>query len=289
MTFAGPRRTVSYTRLPPGQYRFRVSATNDGTWTEAASFEFAVAPPFYRAPWFIAASVLAVLALMAAAWQLRLRALRHQHALVIAERARVSREIHDTLLQNLAAIGMELETIVHELHPAERGGRDALRRLRRQVGHSLREARDFVVALRQNGTFKSRGLAEALRDLADHASTTRGAQVSIAVNGESRRCDPDVELQLLRICQEAINNALRHGRASEIQIAVDVGPHVVALRVTDNGSGFAIDDSDGAADGEHLGLLGMHERAERLGGQLTISSTRGSGTIVSAVVPLEAQ
>ena len=290
-TFAGPRRTAAFAKLAPGRYRLRVSATNDGTWTEAALFDFAVAPPFYRTSGFIAANGLVIVGLLAAAWQIRLRAVRHQHALVIAERALVSREIHDTLLQNLAAIGMELESIGHELHPTDGGGRDAVRRLQRQVGHSLREARDLVVALRKNGTFKSRGLADAVRELADSATARRGAHVSVHVNGREERCPPDVELQLLRICQEAMNNALRHGRAGDIQIAIDMEPDAVSLTVTDNGSGFAIDDAGAArgAGGEHLGLLGMHERAERVGGRLTITSAPGAGTVVSAVVPLEAQ
>jgi signal transduction histidine kinase len=288
-TFAGSRRSASFSKLPPGQYRLRVSATNDGTWTEAALFDFVVPPPFYRTSWFVAAALLLVSAVVASAWQLRLRGVRGQHALVMSERARVSREIHDTLLQNLAAIGMELDTIGRELSPREVGGRDAVRRLQRQVGHSLREARDLVVALRQNGTFKSRGgLADAVRDLADNAASTRGARISVDVNGLSeRQCDPDVELQLLRICQEAINNALRHGRATEIQIVIDAMPRELALTVTDNGAGFATNGGPSGHDAEQLGLLGMHERAERVGGRLTITSAPGAGTTISAIVPVE--
>jgi signal transduction histidine kinase len=260
-----------------------VSATNSGTWTDATSWEFTVRPPFYRRGWFAAAASLALLVLVGAAWQLRLRAVRRQHALVLAERAHVSREIHDTLLQNLAAIGMELETIVHELGESQRSGRESLRRLQRQVGHSLREARDLVVTLRHNATLTSNGLVESLRELAVEGSAARRAEVTIEVAGQPRRCSPDVELQLLRIAQEAVNNARRHGRATAIRVIVEFGSDALSLRVTDDGSGFV--PSGGSDEIEHLGLLGMEERADRIGARLTITSTPLGGTTVATIVP----
>jgi signal transduction histidine kinase len=80
---------------------------------------------------------------------------------------------------------------------------------------------------------------------------------------------------------------LRHGRASEIRIVIDLTPREVALKVTDNGTGFATNGGPAGDDAEHLGLLGMHERAERVGGRLTITSVPGAGTTISAIVPME--
>jgi signal transduction histidine kinase len=150
----------------------------------------------------------------------------------------------------------------------------------------MKEARDLVVALRGTGISKAPGLVETLRGLFDHAHVTRGVNVSLTVDGQARRCSADVELQLMRICQEALNNAIVHGGATTIEVVLAFRGTEVALRVTDNGCGF--DVGAGPADGlEHLGLLGMQERAERIGALLTIHSTPGGGTIVEVVAPVE--
>jgi len=284
-TQAGRRRTVSYENLPPGRYRFLVSATSDGVWTEAAAWSFAVAPPVYRRSWFFAVAAFGTGLLVGAAWWLRLAALRRQYALVFEERTRVSREIHDTLLQSLAAIGVELETIASQLYTREDHAPESLRRLRRQVGHSLRDARDSVWGLRHHKIGRH-GLVDALRDLAEAATTMGHARVELTVDGRPRQCSAEVELQLLQICREAVTNAVRHGRATHIHIVVDFRLDAVVLTVSDNGSGFVVEDrASGDPLGEHLGLLGMRERAERIRGRLQITSSPGQGTIVEAAAP----
>ena len=281
----GVRRRVSYAQLPAGQYRFRVSATYDGIWTDGQSWEFTVARPFYLSAWFLVAAGLMTFASVAGAWWLRIRAVRQRYALVFAERALVSREIHDTLLQNLAAIGIELEAVLRQLEPRTAGA-EALRRLKHQAAHAVTEARDLVVALRRTGISKAPGLVETLRAISAHTTATRAACVSLSVEGATRRCSADIELQLMRICQEAVNNAMVHGHASAIEIVLAFTETDVGLRVSDNGCGFDVDAEP--ADGmEHLGLLGMQERAERIGARLSIRSTPGAGTIVEVVGPAE--
>jgi signal transduction histidine kinase/ligand-binding sensor domain-containing protein len=282
---AGSRRNVSYAQLPSGSYRFRVSATYDGVWTDGEAWEFTVASPFYLSGWFLSLSALMLIALVTGAWWLRIRAVQQRYALVFAERALVSREIHDTLLQNFAAIGIELEAVLRQLDPGAFGV-DALRRLQHQAAHSLKDARDLVVALRRTGLSQAPGLVEALRGIAAHTTAARATRVSLTVAGAARRCSADVELQLLRICQEAINNSIVHGGASAIELAVTFTAEEVTLRVSDNGRGFAADAEP--ADGqEHLGLLGMQERAERIRARLSIRSTPGAGTIVEVTGPVD--
>ena len=285
---AGARRSASYERLPSGQYRFRVSTTNDGIWTEAASWEFAVAPPFYFSRWFLALGALTMAGLVSGAVWLRVSTMHQRYSLVLAERALVSREIHDTLLQGVAAISMELEATARRLDPSQSASLESLRRLRHQAAHLLGEARDLAVALRQSGMSNVPGLAETLRTLARHITTTRGVDVQFTSSGRGEtRCSGDVELQLLRICQEAINNAIRHGHASVIVITLDFKASTVVLRVSDNGCGFTPDGEHAAADGEdHLGLLGMSERAARVRGQLTLTSSPGAGTLIEIIVPV---
>jgi signal transduction histidine kinase/ligand-binding sensor domain-containing protein len=287
----GARRSVSYEHLPSGQYRFRVSATTDGIWTDAASWEFAVAPPFYRSRGFLAFSVLTVAGLIAGASWLRVRTMHARYSLVFAERALVSREIHDTMLQGFAAIGMELEAIARRLDPSQTSSLESLRRLRHQAAHSLGEARDLAVALRQSGMSRVPGLAETLRIFAEHTTTTRGVDVQFTIHGRAdMRCSGDVDLQLLRICQEAVNNAIRHGRATEMTITLEFKASGVVLRVGDNGCGFTTGVEPPAADGkDHLGLLGMKERAARVRGHLTITSAPGAGTVIEVVVPVSSR
>ena len=285
---AGSRRSVSYPQLPSGRYRFRVSATNDGIWTDGPPWEFAVAPPFYLSAWFLSLCVVATLAAIAGAWWLRMQTVKQRYALVFAERALVSREIHDTLLQSLAAIGIELEAARRQLDPGQTATIEALRRLQHQAAHSLGEARDLVVALRKTGVAKAPSLVETLREIAAHTTATRGANASLVVTGTVKRCSGDVELQLLRICQEALNNALVHGRASEIAIVLDFQPDRMVLRITDNGCGFVVDAAAESTDGkEHLGLLGMRERGSRIGAELTITSAPASGTTIELVAPYD--
>jgi signal transduction histidine kinase/ligand-binding sensor domain-containing protein len=288
--YAGQRREVTYANLPSNSYRFRVSTTHDGQWTEAGAWGFAVAPPFYRTRWFVTVVALGLTLLLALAWWLRMRALRQRYALVFAERARVSREIHDTLLQSLAALGVEIEAIASQLDGAQASARDDLRRLRRQVGHSLRDARESILELRRDG-MKTPDVVDSLREVAERTERTYGVHVAISVTGRRPpHCSSDVDLQLFRIGQEAITNAIRHGHATEVRIVVSYEKDRVRLSVCDNGCGFTPDAPQPAREtGEHLGLLTMRERAARISGRLEIVSSPGSGTTVETLIPMPAE
>jgi signal transduction histidine kinase/ligand-binding sensor domain-containing protein len=281
---AGAARTASFEHLPAGRYRFRVAATTDGTWIERdAAWDFIVRSPFYQTIWFYA--MLSALALLAAwaYWQLRLRAIRNQFALVVAERARVGREIHDTLLQSLGAVGVELEVVASQLRSTEAPASAALTRLRRDVSRCIREARESIWELRTS-RLEMRDLAAALEDLADDVGTARAVEVDVEAHGRPRHESPEADEQLLRIAQEAIGNAVRHGRPKRVQVSLDYQRDTVSLRVADDGCGFVA--SEHRPDGEHWGLTTMKERAERIGGRLTITSGPGLGTVVETVVPM---
>jgi ligand-binding sensor domain-containing protein/signal transduction histidine kinase len=287
--YAGGVRDATYASIPSGDYRFRVSTTANGEWTEAARWEFGVAAPFYRTPVFVTTSILGIGLVLTTAWWLRLRAVRNQYALVFAERARVSREIHDTLLQSLAAIGVELETIATELDPAQTPARDGLRRLRRQIGHCLREARESILELRHQ-SMEPRGLVDALRQLAENTTRSKRVHTEFSIAGRARPCSADADRQLLRIAQESVSNAVRHGRATNVHITLAFETDRVVLTVTDDGCGFEPGDHEAApAAGEHLGLLTMRERAARIRGQLAIVSRPGHGTTIETSAPVGAE
>jgi signal transduction histidine kinase len=117
--------------------------------------------------------------------------------------------------------------------------------------------------------------------------------VHVAISVTGRRpphCSSDVDLQLFRIGQEAITNAIRHGHATEVRIVVSYEKDRVRLSVCDNGCGFTPDAHQPAREtGEHLGLLTMRERAARISGRLDIVSSPGSGTTVETLIPVPAE
>jgi signal transduction histidine kinase len=278
---------ASYANLRAGDYRFRVSATEDGQWTEPLVWAFTVDPPFYLSGWFLIVAGSVLVGGIGATARLRVRAVRTRYALVIAERTRVGREIHDTLLQSLAALGPELEALATRVPPREDGITSELRRLRRQVDRSVRDARESILELRRH-TMGTPRLAESLAQLADDTETRHGVRPTVAVEGRRPGdASPDVDLQLYRIAQEAVTNAIRHGRPTRIDISVSYDERQVALSIADDGCGFSADEQTRAPhDSEHFGLVTMRERAERAGGALRIESAQGQGTTVHAVARL---
>jgi len=283
-------RRASYANLPAGDYRFRVSASDGGQWTDPSLWAFTVDPPFYLSAWFLVAAGTMLVGGIGAAAKLRVRAVRARYALVIAERARLSREIHDTLLQSLAALAPELEALATREQSQRDGMASELRRLRRQVDRSVRDARESILELRRH-PMGAPPLAESLAQLAEDIETRHSVRPTVAIVG--RRPDnasPDVDLQLFRIAQEAVTNAIRHGHPTRIDIRVSYDERQVALTVTDDGCGFDPHaPTDVRHDREHFGLITMRERAEHVGGGLRIESAPGAGTTVHAVAGLANQ
>src|SRR5579884_2323660 len=156
---AGTRREAYYTNLPPGNYRFRVTACNiDGLCNESgAAIPFTLAPAYYQRPWFIPA--LAGLAALAgwAIFRLRIRHLRERYDLIVAERSRIARELHDTLIQGFSGITMAMQALAGRLHSAE--DRDRLEEIIRDAAACLKETRRSVAGLRRAPASDSSGLA----------------------------------------------------------------------------------------------------------------------------------
>lgn len=281
---AGARREVSFSNVPPGDYRFRVSATTDGVWNEAQTvWAFSIPPPIYQTSTFYVASALMAAFALWLYWTLRMRRMRSQFAVVLNERARVSREIHDTLLQDLGAIRLELEVVATRLDASHHEAGDSLHRLHAQVGRCIREARHSIWELR-SPRVDARDLATGLQGLAADVRENKATEVKVVVRGALRQCPREVEEQLLRIAQEALNNAVQHGQAQRIDVTLDYADEALSLRVVDNGVGFVASSTD-SANG-HWGLVNMKERAASIGARFAIQSEPGGGTSIDVVVPL---
>ncbi|MEP7310853.1 MAG: two-component regulator propeller domain-containing protein [Acidobacteriota bacterium] len=281
---AGTRRQAFYTNLSPRSYRFRVEAdTENGAWmASTASWDFAIEPAFYQTTWFYAASFGVVVLIVAGAWRIRLRRVRREFSLVLVERARLSREIHDTLLQSLVGVALQFDAIANALDSSSSAARDQLVRIRRHVEAYIREARQSIWDLR-SPVLENHDLATALRDFGKRAAAGTPVRFAATVAGTPRQCSAKVENQLLRIGQEAITNAVRHAAATRIGLELRFDDHSVTLRVSDDGRGFEYECS--AQADNHYGLTTMRERAGELGARFTIDSAAGRGTSVETVVP----
>ena len=282
----GTRRVAYYTNLRPGRYKFRViAANNDGLWSPAgAAFDLYLKPHFYQTFWFYA---LCVLVLAGIVWQLyrfRLRRIESQFAAVLQERNRIAREIHDNLAQEMLGISVQLEVVARMMPASAESARSHLDRVRMLVRHGIAEARRYVWDLRSQALDKN-DLPSALSDTARRLTTETEVQAKVEVSGTFRPLSPLIEGNLLRIGQEAINNAVRHAQARNILINLKFDARRVQLSVQDDGRGFNYERSMNG-DGKHFGLIGMQERAERIRGTLKIDSRADAGTKVLVDVPI---
>jgi PAS domain S-box-containing protein len=200
---------------------------------------------------------------------------------VLQERNRMAQELHDTLTQGFVGIAMQLEAAKELLRSEPEQAEYHLTRAMTVARDSLVEARRSVQALRAL-PLQDQELPAALAQLIAQATTGTSVVGEFVVQGNVRPLRPAVDEDLWRIGQEAVTNALQHGRASQVRMELLFTSGAVQLRVKDDGQGF---DPLAPAPSGHYGVVGMHERAERLGGTLTIRSERGQGTEVLVVIP----
>ena len=281
---AGGRRFTYYANLRPGEYHFRVVAGKaDGAWNETgARFSFFLTPPFYRTSLFAAVVFSSVLLLAGLMYWLHVRSLRARYSAVLAERNRISRDIHDTLSQNLAGIALQLDAVHMQLPDVESDLRQRLDEACNLTRYSLAEARRAIADLRSDD-LECPELSAALPEIAQRVAVA--LQTSVRVIGDPRKVNPAVERNLLRIFQEALTNAVKHAHARTVDVELKYGSDSLALRVCDDGDGFDLQSLSNAGSG-HYGLIGMRERAERIGGRLTLSSRPGEGTELLVEVPI---
>ena len=243
---------------------------------------FFVRPHLYERAWFLVGCGAIGLLIPVGAWRFRVGRLRNQFSLLMGERARLSREIHDTLLQGLFGVVLQCDGIAKDL---DRSSSDDIRgrlvRLRLDAERYVREARQSISDLRSQ-KLESGDLPEALRRLAQRTLEGSPLIFRLAVTGSPSPGWTGVEEQLLRIGQEALFNSVRHAQATEIKMELKCSPRSVVLRISDNGDGF---DLNRVSDG-HFGLLSMKERAEAVGGNLKITTGIGRGTEIEASIPI---
>jgi signal transduction histidine kinase len=322
----GTRRHVDYSNLEPGHYVFRVRGTNsDGVWNEeGAAVYLTITPPFWETWWFRGALLLFLVAGVLVAHRLRVRsiearsrelavlveqrtaelrreseqrtqaeaALRQSEMertvleAVAAERNRLARDLHDAVSQTLFSASLIAEALPKSWDRDRREGRQLLQELRQLTRGALAEMRSLLLELRP-ATLVEADLGDLMRQLAEAAMAREGLPITVRVEGRGK-LPPDVHVALYRIAQEALNNVIKHARAS--QASVDLrfshppppssGKAAAGIRVElsirDDGRGF----DPAAVAPDRLGLGIMRERAESMGARLTVESEKGSGTEV---------
>jgi len=278
------RRVTNYNSLPHGHYRFTVRASVPNGPPGETSLAFDLLPHFYETAWFRYFCAALAAAGIWGLYNLRLRQIRQRFSLVLEERGRLAREIHDTLAQGFVGISSQLDAVALTLNGHADLARKHLELARKMARHSLTEARRSVMDLRASA-LEGHDLPAALSEAAYQWTAGSPVEIQVDVEGENRRLPEETEQHLLRIAQEAVTNAVKHAHASQVRIHLEMANKKLSLRVADNGQGFEQDEAFSEVGG-HFGLLGMRERAERLGGELRLHSERGQGTEVAVTVPL---
>ncbi len=200
-----------------------------------------------------------------------------------AERQRIARELHDDTVQTLVLVGRSLDVLL--ANEQRSGGQpqrveDARAQLDAAIDGVRRLSRDLRPSI-----LDRLGLVPALEWLLSELAARQNVETKLSVDGEIGRLAPEVEVSLFRIVQEALRNAELHAEADSVQVELSATEQQLSVRIQDSGKGFQ--PRDAVRPGQHagLGLLGMRERAQLLGGAVDIKSQPGAGTTILATVP----
>ena len=286
----GTRRQAFYTNLPPGKYRFRViAANNDGVWNRTgAALDFEIPPTFVQSVWFL---LLCSGLALASLWFLyRLRVAQIAHRIRsrleerIKERERIARELHDTLLQGVQGLILRFQAVADRI-PIEEKSRGQLEAALTAADDVVVDARNRVRDLR--GIEGTNDICAIVEQLVAAAPFDPPIPVRIVVEGKPRPLHPLVAAEITRIVREALFNIANHAHASSAEVAIGFEARHLAIRVRDDGVGIPEQVLARGHKEGHFGMLGMRERAERIGGRITISGSPGDGSEITLTLPAE--
>jgi signal transduction histidine kinase len=285
---ADSTRTATYTDIPPGVHSLHIRATNgDGVWDrEGIVYNVTQKPFFYQTTTFRLAAVMTGVLLLVGLYRLRLRqaAARLNARLEerLAERERIARDLHDTLLQGFQGLILRFHDAMMSI-PEPEPARQLMETALDRADEVMAEGRDRVVSL--HPAFDRAGdLAQSLARAGDEI--TNGSEVTICVTteGQVQSLDPMALDEIFCIGREAMVNAFRHAQGRSIEVEVDYAAWELRLRIRDDGRGIDPNILEAGRPG-HIGLASMRERAERVCGQLDIISGPGAGTEIELRVP----
>ncbi len=290
---AGTTRVARYSRLPPGQYRFQVTACNeDGVWSESGStLILAVAPPFWKTRWFLGGSAAGLLgAVIAIVYYLATQRLKRQvetlrqKETLEKERSRIARDLHDQLGANLTQVAL-----LGELVESDKNAPDEVEAHAQQISQTAREttrALDEIVWAVNPSNDSLDGLINYACKYAQEYLAIAGLRYRLEVPPQLPNIgiSPEVRHNVFLAFKEAVTNVVRHAHASEGRIRLHMEPKEFTLEIEDNGRGLAGADSPAAQ--MRNGLRNMRKRMEDIGGRFAIGPAPEGGAQVRLTAPL---
>jgi signal transduction histidine kinase/ligand-binding sensor domain-containing protein len=291
---AGSRRQAFYNDLPPGKFRFVVSASNgDNLWNQTgATLNMEVARAFNQTIWFRSLCAAAFLGVLYALYRLRLLYLTKQfNARLegrVSERTRIARDLHDTLLQSFQGLLLRFQTAYALFDTRPSDAKDVLGSSIDQTAQAITEGREAVQGLRAS-MVETNDLAQAIRflgeQLAQETNRVPSVGLHVEVQGTTRNLHSIVRDEIYWITSEALRNAFRHSGAQQIEVDFRYDRRQFRLRVRDDGKGIDAALLTAAGRTGHFGLHGMRERAKLMGGRLTVWTAAESGTEIEIIIP----
>lgn len=285
------RRVASYNSLPPGTYRLELQgATSTGPWSQVRSLQLIILVPWWQTTTFRLVVALLAIGLAWLAYHLRARRVARQFEMRlnerVAERTRIARELHDSLLQGFHGLMFRLQAVRNLLPTHPQQAAKALDEVLDRGDQTVEQARVAVTDLRHLGSGEP-DLESALRAMpleVPMMSRADAPQYRVVVTGSRRTMIPLVLDDVLQVAREAFRNAVLHAKATLVQVDVSWDTERFSLSVSDDGSGMDPGMIARGRDG-HWGLHGMRERALQLGGSLDIRSQAGCGTKLELTIP----
>ena len=288
------RREAVYTNLNPGSYQFHIIAGNaDQVWGKAeTTFSFRL-PPTLPQNWWVRSAAIVVFGLSAILfYRLRLRQVTEQvndrFEARLAERNRIARELHDTLLQSFHGLMLRFQAVENLLPDKPSQAKESLVTAIERAARAITEGRDAVQELRSN-EYSRNDLCETLTSLGQELARSENGRIApsfrVLIEGVPRELHPGAKEDLYRISREAMINAFRHSQANSIELDIRFAPRLLRLRLRDDGIGMDPKIlASGGRDG-HWGIPGMQERARAIQGHLEIWSETARGTEIELQVP----
>lgn len=289
----GNNRTALFTKIPPGEYTFKVTAnSNNGPWnSQVASIRIIVSPPFWQTPWFYALVFILIVSTGPTFYYLRVKQLRREferqkrfaERLIDSqeqERRRIASELHDGLGQQILVIKNRAELAQQQAGDPEETVKQ-LKEIMQSAVLSIDEVRNISHNLRPIHLEKF-GLMEAIENLCDQIKRTSKIDWSYHIDNIDDVIRKEKEINFYRVIQEATNNILKHSLAKEASVMVMKIDSDIKVTIWDDGKGF--DMSEESVD-KGLGFSGMYERVETLGGTINIEGKPGEGTSIKITIP----
>ena len=277
-------RSAFYSNLPPGHYRFRVIAEDMGAGSAPSEASVAIysKPAFHQTGWFYSLLAIGLMCGLLGGMWMYARQTKERFALLLNERTRLAREMHDTVIQGCVGVSTLLEAVARFQRTNLAEAAQLLAHARAQIKDTLEEARQAVWDLRHSKSDQSP--ISDLFDLARKLGSEHGANVETDIAGEPTSLDPMTERTLLLVGREALRNSVSHGNPTRLSVRIAFEPTRAQMEVSDDGKGFDTDSTVLEPAG-HFGIIGMRERVEQSGGTFALKSQPGEGTVVTVSFP----